>query len=288
MTEIIGAKPIMKYLKEDITQKVGESRERGISPAMAIIRIGKDPASEFYFNAKIKRAMEFGVETRTITMDEEAPEEEVIKHIDVLSADKTVHGIMIEAPVPPHLDYKKLVNRIPWYKDIDGATFENLGRLMSGQQCLVAATPLAVMEYLKYIGLEQGSMVAVINRTITVGRPLSQLLLNSNFTPVVCHSKTKNLSNIIRSSDAVVVAAGKPGFLTKEMVDSDSMVIDVGINSVNGKMVGDADFEALQDYVKAITPVPGGVGSLTSLLIFSNLILAIDHQVELTEQTKSS
>lgn len=288
MTEIIGAKPIMKYLKEDIVKKVGETREHGINPAMAIIRIGKDPASEFYFNAKIKRAMEFGVETRTITMDEEASEEEVIRHIDDLSGDNSVHGVMIEAPVPSHLDYKKLVNRIPWYKDIDGATFENLGRLMSGQQALVAATPLAVMEYLRYIGLEQGSMVAVINRTITVGRPLSQLLLNSNFTPVVCHSKTKNLSQIVMSSDVVVVAAGKPGFLTKEFVDSGSIVIDVGINSVNGKMVGDADFESLQDYVKSITPVPGGVGSLTSLLIFSNLMLAIGYQADLNKLTKSS
>lgn len=286
--EVIGAKPIMKYLKDDIVQKVAEARSLGISPAMAIIRIGKDPASEFYFNAKIKRAMEFGVETRTITMDENAPEKEVIGHIDDLAADSSVHGIMIEAPVPSHLDYKQLVNRIPWYKDIDGATFENLGRLMSGQKCLVAATPLAVMEYIRYMGIEQGSMVAVINRTITVGRPLSQLLLNSNFTPVVCHSKTKNIGGIVRGSDAVVVAAGKAGFLTRELVDSESIVIDVGINSVDGKIAGDADFESLKDYVKAITPVPGGVGSLTSLLIFSNLLLSINYQIELSNFTKSS
>lgn len=281
MTEIIKAKPIVENLRKDIIERVGDARKRGISPALAIIRIGNDPASEFYFNAKLKRAAEFGIETRAITMDSESSREDVFSYVDKVSQDPAIHGVMVEAPVPEHLDYKEIVNRIPWQKDVDGATFQNLGRLMSGQKCLVAATPLAVMEYLRYIGLEQGSQVAVINRTITVGRPLSQLLLNSNFTPVICHSRTQNIGAICKGADAVVVAAGKPRFLGREMVNEHSVVIDVGINSVNGKIAGDADLEALNNYVRILTPVPGGVGSLTSLLIFENLLDAIQYQSEL-------
>lgn len=281
LTEVIKAKPIVENLKRDITERVLKARESGSSPALAIIRIGNDPASEFYFNAKLKRASEFGIETRAITLDEDSAKEDVYSYVDRVSNDPAINGVMVEAPVPGHLDYKEIVNRIPWQKDVDGATFQNLGRLMSGQKCLVAATPLAVMEYLRYVGLEQGSQVAVINRTITVGRPLSQLLLNDSFTPVVCHSKTKNIAEICKNSDAVVVAAGRPGFLKRNMVGPHSIVIDVGINSVDGKMVGDADIDGLKDYVKILTPVPGGVGSLTSLLIFKNLLNAIEYQSEL-------
>lgn len=278
MTEIVRAKPIAEDLKKDISERVKMAREDGVSPALAILRIGDDPASAFYFNAKLKRASEFGVETRAITLDGDVSREDVYEHVDRLSNDPLIHGMMVEAPVPDHLDYKEIVNRIPWNKDVDGATYQNLGRLMSGQKCLAAATPLAVMEFLRYIKPVQGSMVAVINRTITVGRPLSQLLLNSHYTPVVCHSKTRNLAQLCRSADVVVVAAGKPDFLTQDMVTENSIVIDVGINPVDGKMKGDADSEALNSFVKAITPVPGGVGSLTSLIIFENLLTAIEYQ----------
>ncbi len=278
MTEIVKAKPIAENLKKDIAERVKTAREEGSNPTLAILRIGNDPASEFYFKAKLKRASEFGVETRAVTLEEQVQREEVLDYIDRLSKDPSIHGVMVEAPVPGHLDYKEIVNRIPWNKDVDGATYENLGRLMSGQKCLAAATPLAVMEYLRFLRPPQGSMVAVINRTITVGRPLSQLLLNNHFTPVVCHSKTRNLAQICRSSDVVVVAAGKPSFLTKDMVTENTIVIDVGINSVEGKMRGDADSEQLNSLVKAITPVPGGVGSLTSLIIFENLLTAMDYQ----------
>lgn len=247
---------------------------------MAIMRIGNDPASEFYFRAKLKKASELGVETRAITMDEGVSTQDVVDHLDQMVKDPLVHGIMIESPVPAQLDYKTLVNRIPWYKDIDGATYENLGRLMSGMPALVAATPLAVMEYVSSFNIPSGSTFAVINRTITVGRPLSQLLLNSNFTPTVCHSRTRNIGKLCRSSDVIVVAAGKPGFLGPQMVTADSIVIDVGINSVKGKVVGDAKFDEIKDIVKLITPVPGGVGSLTSTLIFLNLLQAMGYQEE--------
>lgn len=278
MTEILRAKPIVENLKNEITERVRKVREKGISPTLAIIRIGDDPASEFYFNAKLKRAAEFGIETRAVTLSETSSKDEVYKYVDDLSDDQTINGVMVEAPVPGHLDYKEIVNRIPWQKDVDGATYQNLGRLMSGQKALVAATPLAVMKYLEHMKLEQGCRIAVINRTITVGRPLSQLLLNSNYTPTVCHSKTRNLAEVCRNSDVVVVAAGKPGFLTRDMVTPNSVVVDVGINSVNGKITGDVDRESVENYVKILTPVPGGVGSLTSSLIFENLLRAIDYQ----------
>lgn len=279
---VVEAKPLLAKIKGHITESIGEQREKGNSPAMAIMRIGRDPASEFYFRAKLKKASELGVETRTITLEEDATHGDVVEHLEQVVKDDTIHGIMVESPVPAHLDYKDIVNRIPWNKDIDGATYENLGRLMSGMPSLVAATPLAVMEYVEALGIPQGSTFAVINRTITVGRPLSQLLLNSNFTPLICHSKTRNIRELCKSSDVVVVAAGRPGFLGPDMVSENSTVIDVGINSVNGKMVGDAKFDELKDFVRNITPVPGGVGSLTSTLIFSNLLRAM----ELTENNK--
>lgn len=251
---------------------------------MAILRIGNDPASEFYFRAKLKKASELGVETRAITMEEDITPKEVEEHLDQMVRDPMIHGIMVESPVPANLDYKMLVNRIPWYKDIDGASYENLGRLMSGMPSLVAATPLAVMEYVSSLQIAQGSTFAVINRTITVGRPLSQLLLNSNYTPIVCHSKTRNIRELCKSSDVIVVAAGKPDFLGSDMVTENSIVIDVGINSVNGKLVGDAKFDEIKDTVKVITPVPGGVGSLTSTLIFSNLLQAMGYIEERRDQ----
>lgn len=281
MSIIADSKPLMKSLKERISGTIRESREEGISPLIAIVRVGNDPASEFYFKAKIKRAAEFGVESRALSLDENVSPQEVERILGDLSADRSVHGIIMEAPLPSHLNYKTLVNLIPWYKDIDGATYVNLGKLMSGDDCLVAATPLAVMEYIRHLGIEQGSRIAVINRTITVGRPLSQLLLNANFTPVVCHSKTRNIREICRTSDAVVVAAGKKDFLTREFVSEESVVIDVGINSVDGKIRGDADFDDLKDLVNTITPVPGGVGSLTSLIIFENLMRAIGYQKQI-------
>lgn len=281
---VAGAKPLLDGIKGRLTEAIKGERDKGHSPAMAILRIGNDPASEFYFRAKLKKASELGVETRAITMDEDASPKDVMAHLDQMIRDPLIQGIMIESPVPGQLDYKTLVNRIPWYKDIDGASYENLGRLMSGMPALVAATPLAVMEYVSSFKIPTGSTFAVINRTITVGRPLSQLLLNSNFTPTVCHSKTRNLAALCRSSDVIVVAAGKPGFLGSEMVTADSIVIDVGINSVKGKIVGDARFDEIKDIVKYITPVPGGVGSLTSNLIFSNLLQAMGYQEERTKQ----
>ncbi len=277
---VAGAKPLLEGIKGSITKSINGERDKGNSPAMAIMRIGNDPASEFYFRAKLKKASELGVETRAITMDEGVSTQDVVDHLDQMVKDPLVHGIMIESPVPAQLDYKTLVNRIPWYKDIDGATYENLGRLMSGMPALVAATPLAVMEYVSSFNIPSGSTFAVINRTITVGRPLSQLLLNSNFTPTVCHSRTRNIGKLCRSSDVIVVAAGKPGFLGPQMVTADSIVIDVGINSVKGKVVGDAKFDEIKDIVKLITPVPGGVGSLTSTLIFLNLLQAMGYQEE--------
>ncbi len=277
---VAGAKPLLEGIKGSITKSINGERDKGNSPTMAIMRIGNDPASEFYFRAKLKKASELGVETRAITMDEGVSTQDVVDHLDQMVKDPFVHGIMIESPVPAQLDYKTLVNRIPWYKDIDGATYENLGRLMSGMPALVAATPLAVMEYVSSFNIPSGSTFAVINRTITVGRPLSQLLLNSNFTPTVCHSRTRNIGKLCRSSDVIVVAAGKPGFLGPQMVTADSIVIDVGINSVKGKVVGDAKFDEIKDIVKLITPVPGGVGSLTSTLIFLNLLQAMGYQEE--------
>lgn len=277
-TGVVDGKAIGQRIRADIEKSLEIRSKHYQLPGIAIVRVGRDPASEFYFNAKIRRAGEFGVEVFATTLEEDAGEREVLDCLKDLSNDRRVNGILLESPVPGHLNYKRLVNTIPFQKDLDGATDISLGRLMSGEETLVAATPLAVMEFLGEISLETGSLVTIVNRTITIGKPLSMLLLNANYTPVICHSRTKNLEKICRRSDAIVVAAGRPGFLGLEYVNNNSVVVDVGINSENGKIVGDADFENLKGNVKAITPVPGGVGSVTSLIIFKNLMQAQELQ----------
>lgn len=278
ITGVISSKQITSRIKAEIIKDVSSIKSGGLSPCLGIVRIGDDPASEQYFNAKIKRANEFGVETTILTMEADVSQERVNSEVRKIADDPDVHGIIVESPVPGHLNAREFVNLIPPDKDVDGATFVNLGKLMSGESCLLPATPLAVMEFMSEIGVPVGSTVAVINRTITVGKPLSMMLLANNYTPIVCHSKTKDLRNICLNSDVIVSAAGKPGLIGSEFVKDGSIVIDVGINVVDGKIVGDADFDNIKDKVSAITPVPGGVGSLTSLMIFKNLIKAIRMQ----------
>ncbi len=278
LTGVISSKQIVARIKGEINKDITSIKAGGILPCLGIVKIGNDPASEQYFNAKIKRASEFGVETRILTLEADVSQERVNSEVRKISDDPDVHGVIVESPVPGYLNSHEFINLIPPEKDVDGATFVNLGKLMSGEPCLSPATPMSVMEFMSEIGVPAGVSVAIINRTITVGKPLSMMLLSRNYTPIICHSKTNDLKNVCRNSDVIVSAAGKPSLIGPEFVHDTSVVIDVGINIVDGKLVGDADFENIKDKVSAITPVPGGVGAVTSLMIFKNLLDAIKMQ----------
>ena len=275
---VISSKQIATKIKADIKSSIASLKNSSISPCLGIVKIGEDPASEQYFNAKLRRASEFGVETKILMLESDVSQERVNSEVRMIALDPDVHGVIVESPVPKQLNYHEFINLIPSEKDVDGVTYANLGRLMSGEASLRPATAASVMEFISEIGVPQGSVVAIINRTLTVGKPLSMMLLSNNFTPMVCHSKTLRLKDLCRSSDVIVTAAGKPGLITADFVRPESVVIDVGINVVGDKIAGDADFENIKDKVSAITPVPGGVGSLTSLMIFRNLVSAISMQ----------
>ncbi|MEM0156627.1 MAG: bifunctional 5,10-methylenetetrahydrofolate dehydrogenase/5,10-methenyltetrahydrofolate cyclohydrolase [Thermoplasmataceae archaeon] len=264
-----------KTISDRIAEWIRNEIERqGKSPKLSVIRIGKDAASSSYFRAKIRKGHDLGLAVDAHSLPPETTAAEAADLIDSLSADPEVDGIMLENEVPEHLSYVELVNRIPYWKDVDGATYASLGRLMSGEPCMAPATPLAVMEFMKAMQIPQGSSVAIINRTITVGKPLSMLMLSSNYTPFILHSRSLRIHEITRSCDVIVVAAGHPGFLTAEYVTDRTSVIDVGINLTGGQITGDADLENLLPLVRAITPVPGGVGAVTSTMVFSNLMAA--------------
>lgn len=264
-----------KSISDSIAARIrSEIAHQGSAPRLSIIRIGSGTASSAYFRAKIRKGHDLGVDVDAHSLPPDTSAKEASDLIDSLSADPEVDGIMLENEVPEHLSYVELANRIPYWKDVDGATYASLGRLMSGASCLAPATPLAVMEFMKAMQIPQGSSVAIINRTITVGKPLTMLMLSSNYTPVILHSRSLRIREITRSCDVIVVAAGHPGFLTTEFVTDRTSVIDVGINSREGQITGDADFEKLVPLVRAITPVPGGVGAVTSTMVFSNLMAA--------------
>ncbi len=268
---VYEGRTISDSIAERIRNEIGN---QGNPPKLSVIRIGKDAASASYFRAKIRKGHDLGIEVDAHSLPPETSAKEAADLMDSLAADPEVDGIILENEVPEHLSYVELANRIPFWKDVDGATYASLGRLMSGAPCLAPATPLAVMEFMRAMQVPQGSSVAIINRTITVGKPLSMLMLSSNYTPFILHSRSLKIHEITRSCNVIVVAAGHPGFLTPEYVTESTSVIDVGINSKDGQITGDADFEKLSPIVRAITPVPGGVGAVTSTMVFSNLMAA--------------
>ncbi len=273
--KVLDGREISREIESNIIAEIRTMKDQGIYPRLAIIRIGDGEASRSYFRSKLRRARELGVEAIPSEMPATTTMEEASDAVKEMASNPDIHGVIVENEVPSHIVYDDLVSLIPYWKDVDGASFESLGRLMSGKPCLSAATPLSVMEFIRRSGIPAGSMVAVINRSITVGKPLALLLLAENYTPVIMHSRTASIKQISRMSAAVVVATGHAGFLTADFVTENSTVIDVGINSLNGKLVGDADFYSLSQLVRMITPVPGGVGAVTSTMIFRNLITGI-------------
>ena len=237
------------------------------------VLVGDNPASQIYVRNKEKACEKVGIESRVIVMDKDSKEEDVINKVLELSNDKTVNGLLVQLPLPNGIDKNKVISVIPEYKDVDGLTKMNIARLVENDNPIVPCTPKGVVDLLKYYNIDPCSKkVAIIGRSMLVGKPLFSLLTNMNATCTLCHSKTKNISEITKEADIVVCALGSPLFLTKDMVKEGAVVIDVGINRLEDKIVGDADFDNLFDKVSYITPVPGGCGPMTVAELLNNTV----------------
>lgn len=277
MAQIINGKEVSKATREKVKGMVAEFVETSKrQPCLAVIIVGTDPASQTYVRNKILGCAEVGMKSLSYELPETSTNDDVATIIKNLAEDNSVDGILVQLPLPKHLDERYLLSLIPDSKDVDGFSPNNLGLLAMNVPRTISCTPFGVMELIASTGVEiAGKRAVVIGRSNTVGKPMAMLLLNANATVTVCHSKTQNLAEICREADILVAAIGRPRFVTADMVKSGAVVIDVGINRVDGKIVGDVDFENVEPIAGYITPVPGGVGPMTiSMLLYNTLMAA--------------
>ena len=273
---LIDGKMISSKLKEEYRERIERLEKK---PSLAMIRIGDDMAAALYTSLKAKTCQELGIPSVEYQLPATISQEELLAKIDELNKDDTVTAILVESPIPNHLDIIEAFDRILPEKDVDGLNSINLGNLAAGHPKYVPATPLGIMQLLKEYRIEiEGKKCVVVGRSNLVGRPMALSLLNANGTVTVCHSRTKNLETITKEADILIVAIGKPRFITADMVKDEAVVIDVGINRVPGekKIVGDVDFERVKEKCQYITPVPGGVGPMTIISLIDNLIKTVE------------
>lgn len=273
---LIDGKMISSKLKEQFKERISSLSKR---PNLVMIRIGDDAAAEIYTRLKGKTCLELGIPYSELHLNKEITQAELLNQIDELNNDDEVTAILIESPIPSHLNILEAFDRISPKKDVDGLNSVNLGNLASGHPIFTPATPLGIMTLLKEYKIPiEGKRCVVVGRSNLVGRPMALSLLNSNGTVTICHSRTKNLGEITKEADILVVAIGKPRYITADMIKDGATVIDVGINRIEGekKIVGDVDFEKAKDKCEFITPVPGGVGPMTIISLMDNLIKTVE------------
>ena len=265
----IDGKIISTKIKEELKAEI---KTYMIKPCLAVIQIGNDEASNVYISAKQKACSEVGIYLKHIKFDEDSREIEIINKIIELNNDEYVHGILLQLPIPEKFNEEKLINYISRNKDVDGLTDINVGKLINNKKCLVSCTTQGIIKLLEESGVSiPGKNVVIVGRSKLVGKPLISLFLNNDATVTVCHSKTNNLKEFTKNADILVVAVGKKHLITEDMVKKDSVVIDVGINRIDGKLYGDVDYENVKNKVSLITPVPGGVGPMTVAMLLCNV-----------------
>lgn len=274
--ELINGKELAKKIRGELKIEVDELRKKGIIPKLAVIMVGNDKASEVYVRNKSKACNEIGIEFEEFLLDSNIKQEELINLINNLNARKDIHGILLQSPIPEHLNIREAFNTIDYAKDVDGFNPINVGKLSIGEDCFISCTPHGVVKMLEEYNIPvEGKRAVIIGRSNIVGKPLIQCMLNKNATVTVCHSKTKNIEKITREADILIAALGKPKFVKADMVKENAVVIDVGINrNEEGKLVGDVDFENVSKKASYITPVPGGVGPMTIAMLMSNVVKA--------------
>ena len=274
MYQLIDGKAISTALKEELKVKVDALKEQGIEPCLAVILVGEDPASTVYVNNK-KKACEFiGIKSLSYELPESTTQDELLALIDKLNADDGVNGILVQLPLPKHIDEDAVIQAISPKKDVDGFHPQSVGALCIGQKGFVSCTPAGIIELLKRSNVEiEGKECVIIGRSNIVGKPMSLLMLRENATVTVCHSRTKNLKEVTRRADILIVAIGKPKMITAEYVKEGAVVIDVGIHRLEGKkLCGDVDFDTVAEHTSMITPVPGGVGPMTIAMLMKNCV----------------
>ncbi len=279
--EILSGKTMSESLRAEIKERVEALKAKGLTPGLAVILVGNDPASEIYVRNKGNGCAEVGMYSRTINMPAETTQEELENAIEELNADSAIHGILVQLPLPKHLDEQAALAKILPEKDVDGFHLINAGHMLTGTDGVVACTPRGALYMIKSTGENlSGKEAVVIGRSNIVGKPMAMLLLKENCTVTMCHSRTKDLAEHTRRADILVAAVGKAGFVTADMVKPGAIVIDVGINRVDGKVKGDVDFDAVKEVAGWITPVPGGVGKMTITMLLMNTVEAAERTLK--------
>lgn len=280
--QLIDGKAISAKVKEEVKNEAAQLTEKGVIPCLAVILVGDDKASQTYVNSKEKACKACGIRSLKYTIEANTDESALIDLIQSLNENDEVDGILVQLPLPKHIDENKILEKISCEKDVDGFHAVNVGRLVSGLDGFVPCTPCGIMRLFKEYGIEvSGKNAVVIGRSNIVGKPMANLLLNANATVTVTHSKTQNLAKITKDADIIVVAIGKPNFLKADMVKNGAVVIDVGINRLeNNKLVGDVDFENVANKCSFITPVPGGVGPMTIAMLLKNTIKSAKNRLK--------
>lgn len=280
MANIIDGKVISAAVKSRIARETEELKIKGVTPGLAVIIVGEDPASKVYVNNKKKACVDLGMKSFEYALPEDTTEKELLELINKLNNDKEVNGILCQLPLPSHLDEELVINSILPEKDVDAFHPQNVGKIVTGNYDFLPCTPAGIMEMLEYEKIDiTGKHCVVIGRSNIVGKPMSMLLLHKNGTVTICHSKTKNLAEVCRTADILVAAVGRANFVTADMVKEGAVVIDVGINRLeNGKLCGDVNYAQVEPKASYITPVPGGVGPMTIATLMKNTLTAAKKQ----------
>ena len=278
MATILNGKQVAAEIRAELKVRAEALRKDGVVPCLAVLLAGDDPASKIYVRNKKRACEEIGIESRELLFPENVTEEELIAQIRALNEDPAVDAMLVQLPLPRHINEARVLAEIAPEKDADGFHVVNAGRLFTGQTSVLPCTPAGCMELLRRANVEfSGKHAVVVGRSNIVGKPMAMLLLNEHCTVTICHSRTKDLARFTRDADILVAAVGRPGMITGEMIKPGAAVIDVGINRLdNGKLMGDVDFASAEPVASAITPVPGGVGPMTIAMLMQNAILAAE------------
>lgn len=277
---VMDGRVAAKEAKEEIKSRVSALKARGVTPALTVVMVGEDPASGVYAEQKRKNCDSVGISFSFIQLPGETSEKELLELVDRLNRDASINGILVEMPLPKHISNERIQATIDPDKDVDGSNPANLGRLLSGLPSLRPCTPQGAMYLMEKYGVDlKGKHAVVVGRSTIVGKPVAMLLLEKNATVTICHSRTANLADIVRSADVVVAAVGRAKTVTADMVKPGAVVVDVGINSTPDGIVGDVDYEPVSKVASAISPVPGGVGPLTIAMLLGNVVQAAERSL---------
>jgi len=287
--QIINGKEIAKRKKQEIFVEVEELKKSGVTPGLAVILIGDNQASQTYVRSKQKTCQELGMHSVMVEYNEAVTEEELLSKIEQLNVDDSIHGILVQLPLPGHISEMKVIETISPEKDVDGFHPVNIGRMMIGQEAFLSCTPYGILVLLKESGIElEGKHVVVVGRSNIVGKPVGQLLLNENATVTYCHSRTKGLEKLTQTADIIIAAVGKAGFITRDHVKQGATVIDVGINrNSEGKLCGDVAYDEVKEVAGYLTPVPGGVGPMTITMLMYNTLKSARNSLSKLQRTNS-